>query len=75
MPCLSYLVAHARRSKDDNLVKIPLQSLLNYLQMQEPEEATAEAVAQRKGIIFFVDEGGIVKLELLHALLEFLVIV
>jgi hypothetical protein len=68
------LVADARRGEDDGLVVLALQALLHDLEVQEPQEAAAEAEAQGEGVVLLVDEGGVVELELLDGHLELVVI-
>ena len=58
------LVDDRRRGRDQVEVELARQPLLDDLQMQEAEEAAAEAEAERGGGLRLVAEGGVVEAEL-----------
>ena len=60
---------------DDGLVELPLQPLLDDLQVQQPEKAAAEALAQGGGGILLIDQGGVVELVFFQGVGQGLVIV
>ena len=69
------LVDHGRRSGDEIQIVFTLQTLLDDLHVQHPEEAAAEAEAQRRGALRFVEQGGVVEGELLQRIAEGLVVI
>ena len=60
------LVGHVRHRGDHVHVELAEQALLHNLKVQQPEETAAEARTQRKRTLGFIDEGGVVELELLE---------
>ena len=69
------LVAHPGHGHDDGQVELPLQALLDDLQVQQAQEAAAEAQAQGGGGVLLVDQGGVVQLVFFQGLGQVLVIV
>jgi hypothetical protein len=67
--------AYVGHCRDDGLVKLPLQPLLDDLHVQHAQEPAAEAKAQRLGGLQFVGQGGVVELQLVHAIPEFFEII
>jgi len=55
-------------------VELALEALLNDLHVEQPEEATAEAKAERGRRLRLIDQRGIVELEFLQRLLELLIL-
>ena len=64
-PSVSVMPVDDRRRGGDQVeVELARQPLLDDLQMQEAEEAAAEAEAERGGGLHLVGEGGVVEAEL-----------
>ena len=68
------VVDHRRIGGDDVHVVLPAEPLLDDLHVEQPQEAAAEAEAQRGGTFGLVLEGSVVELELRHAGLELVVV-
>ena len=66
------LVDDRRRGREQVEVELALQPLLDDLEMQQAEEAAAEAEAERCGAFRLVDEAGVVEMQLGQALAQFL---
>ena len=68
-------VADRRRGQDQREVVLPLEPLLDHVEVEEPEEAAAEAEAERRRAVLLVDQGGVVELQLLERLGQLAVVV
>ena len=66
------LVDHRGRGRDQIEIEFALEPLLDDLQMQEPEEAAAEAEAERGGGLHLVGKAGVVQSQLAHGRAEVL---
>ena len=60
------LVDDARRRRDEVEIELALETLLDDLEVQEPEEAAAEAEAEGGARLHLVGEAGVVEAELAH---------
>ncbi len=60
------LVGHVRDGGDHVHVEFPEQAFLHDLEVQQPQEAAAEAESEGQGALGLIDEGGVVELELLQ---------
>ena len=63
-----HLVRHVRGRRDEIETEFAAQPLGDDLHVEQTEEAAAEAESQRHRCLRFVDEGGIVELELVKGL-------
>src|SRR6202020_1463640 len=61
------LVDDRWRGRDEVKVELALEPLLDDLEMKEPEEAAAEAEAERRGRLHFVGEARVVEPEPAHS--------
>ena len=61
-----HLVDDRRRGRDQVEVELALQPLLDDLEVQQAEEAAAEAEAERGGGFHLVGEAGVVEAQLAH---------
>jgi hypothetical protein len=59
-------VADRGGGEDQGKVVLALQPLLDHLQVQQAQKPAAEAESQGGAAVFFVDQGGVVELELFH---------
>src|SRR5689334_15524360 len=60
------VIDHRRGGGDEIEVELALQALLDDLEMQEAEEAAAEAEAERRRSLHLIGEAGIVEAQLAH---------
>ena len=65
------LVRYVGDGGDDVHIELPEKPFLHYFKVQEPQEAAAEAGAQRQGTFRLVHEGRIVQLEFFQGGAEF----
>ncbi len=68
-------VLHARHGHDDGLVELPLQPLLDDLQVQQSQKPAAEALAEGSGRILLVGEGCVVQLVFFKRIEQGLVVI
>ncbi|MNG89131.1 hypothetical protein D3C79_479860 [compost metagenome] len=67
---------HYRRCRSDQFqIVFTLQTLLNDLHVQQTQEATAEAKAQRGRALWFIEQGGVVQAQLAQRITEGFIIV
>jgi hypothetical protein len=71
---LEHVVLHAGDGGDQVQVELALEALLHDLHVQQPEEAAAEAEAQRRGRLRLVLQRGVVELQLLEGVAQVLVL-
>ena len=64
------LVLNARHGHDESLIVLPLEPLLDDLQVKQPEKAAAETLAQGSRGVFLINEGRIVELVLFQGIGE-----
>ena len=65
-----------RRGRDDQPdVELPLQTLLDHVQVQKAEESAAEPEAQGRRAVFLIRQRGVVDGQLVHGLAQFAVLV
>src|SRR5262245_55199136 len=62
---LDHPVGDGGRGRDEREAELALETLLDDLQMEEPEETTAEAEPEGERRLGLVGEGGVVQAELL----------
>ncbi|SII84905.1 Uncharacterised protein [Mycobacteroides abscessus subsp. abscessus] len=60
------VVDDARGGRDEVEVELALKALADDLEVEEAKEPAAEAEAERRRVLRFVDEGGVVELELVE---------
>ena len=63
-------VLDARRGHDDRLGELALETLLEYLEVEEPEEPAPESLPERLRGVLLVNEGGVVELVALEGVGE-----
>jgi len=68
------VVADRRRRQDQRQVVLAAQSLLDHLEVEQTQEATAEAETEGRGGVLLVGQGRVVELELVQGLGEILVL-
>ncbi|KPC74051.1 hypothetical protein ADL26_11750, partial [Thermoactinomyces vulgaris] len=71
---LDDLVDHVGRGRDQVEVELALEALLDDLQVEQAEEADAEAEAERGGRLGLVLERGVVELQLVEGFAEVAVV-
>jgi hypothetical protein len=70
-----HAVAHARRGGDEVDLELALQPLLHNLQVQQAQEAAAEAEAERDRVLRFEVEGAVVQPQLFERVAQHAVFV
>ena len=68
------VVDDARRGRDEVEVELALEALLDDLHVEQPEEAAAEAEAERLARVGLEGERGVVQVQLLHRVAELRVV-
>ena len=68
-------VGHVRSGDEEIEIELALEALADDVHVQEPEEATAEAEAQRLRSLGLVEEGSVVELELFERIAQLRVVV
>ena len=63
-----HLVLDRRGRDDQSDVKLPLQALLDHVQVQQAEESAAEPEAQGRGAVFLIRQRGVVDGQLVQGL-------
>ena len=61
-----HLVDHARRGRDQIEIEFAVQPLMDDFEMQQAEEAAAEAEAERGGCFHFIAKTRVIETELAH---------
>ena len=69
-----HFVDHCGRGSDEIEVVFALEALLHNFHVQQAEEANAEAETQRRGHFRFVDQSGVIQLQLLQSVAELFVV-
>src|SRR5256885_1123698 len=64
------LVLDSRRGRDQLELELALEALLHDLEMQQAQEATPKAEAERRRVLGLVRKSGVVQLQLLERLLQ-----
>ena len=65
------LIGHIRYCRYDIHIELPEEALLDYFQMEQAEEAAAEARTEGQRRLGFVHEGSVIELELLKYRAQF----
>ncbi|VTR65980.1 hypothetical protein DESC_40011 [Desulfosarcina cetonica] len=69
------MVAHRRRRQDQREIVFAFQAFLDHFQVQQAQKTAAEPESQGGAAVLFIDQGGVVELELFHGHDQILIVV